>query len=434
MPSGNSLPSGAGILTKKVGPLFFARWSTVLGAVLCVFFPYVINGFVSAQVLLVVFMGLLSILEVGARKASFSELLLVTSFAIATVILVLALTSTFADSQAPLFVSKMQQYVALLPMGVLAGWALSRSQYLRGYAQLFVLVALVCATIGVFEYATQSTVFGRTALLSTLGGKAIVAADHPLVLGVLIATAIALVRPSGIKHPRIVALALFVGAFATQTTGPSAIAALLLLLVLFPKLEEWLEQRTWIIAVGVIVVVLFLAYLAFFVWEPEIIADDLNGYSFQYRTAMYALLPDILVQVPFGYGFAGMPEATWFLPSSLRGIRDLSFTIDSEIVYLVSELGIAGLLAFMAVLGISLRALKDSFHVGVFALVLTVAGFFVALHAFGSLASVWIIAVSLAGFSARLRKRTRSEEKLGPDVATPHALSARKFATARKSR
>lgn len=365
---------------KNRAPSAPLSWVAMVACASFIYFPFLTGSVVSTQLGLAISLSLFVIAETAAqrqRTASFAFALLAVALLAAASVVTTIYFPAIMSAEA---VSRAQQIIVLIPLAALATLALAHSPRRQGFLRLFIRFGLVSAALGIFEFVTASSLFGRTALLSSLGGgKAIVAVEHPLVLGTLLATSVALVRPSGIRAPRVAGAILTLGAAATNAIGPTIIALLLLLHLVIPAISRLLHRYARMFAVLVWCTVVTVWALAVNVWTPVILADNLNGYSAEYRVAIYALLPDMLREAPFGYGIESLPPGLWAVPSALRGERDVSLTIDAQPVFLASMWGWAGIVLFLITVGVSLFGLRRRYQAGLYALSITVSGGFLAI-------------------------------------------------------
>lgn len=394
----------------------------VAGLVYCgvLFYPFVFQGYIKLQ--WVVFACL-----VGISLASLARRLLRGGVLIVTCMLLFFTVVYIFSYQIPELSSQatadfLRVYV-LVPVTALAtGLVLNRVGDVDLLSAPLIVVSLPTAALAVYERLTNKPlipgrVIGEGNLESgsvyTSEGtiRAIVGAEHPLVLASLFACALPLVVALKISSRLFACAALLGGIWATGSEGLLAVATVIAVLVIGSKyLRRSLTPKTiWpLVAVGL----LGFVYYSVAVWRPTITSVENQIASFQYRTAMYSLVPDILSSNVFGYGLGDAPQGQLYV-SAPGDYIDISRTIDSEYVLLVVELGIIGVLIYAVssflILRYSLNDESDSTLMRT-GLVLVVCGVFLALHVWATVGSLYLILVGYA-FSKAWSLRTRSSDR-----------------------
>lgn len=381
---------GRSATRRTAGRLRLASLAAFAVAGVAMFMPAIVEHLVSPQiVILAAFLGLILLNEVMHKAEAVRYLALVIYLVIAYV----AVASWFAPED----VSAAQLIFLLVPVVLVAARTIARSKDFARYLQVLVWLATLNAVIAIFERLTATTVFGQDAFLMVSGaGKGIAAADHPLILGVMLAGSIFLTRPALGTRGVFLAPVLAAGAWSTNAVGPTAIAAVALVCVLVPALVRFLGRHAYLVGGLVTLVWLALAYFVLFVWNTSVPALNPDEYSNQYRTAMYSLVPRILADAPFGYGPAGLPLDVYTFETALRGEKDLGKQIDSELVFLIADFGWLGLIAFAAAFAVGIRGLRRQPYVALAALAVTGSGFFLSLHAWGSSMTMWVLLLGFA--------------------------------------
>lgn len=370
-------------------PVQGAQLAIFAAIALCIFMPYIIDVIVSPQIVILAACVAFVLLEC-AREARAWRLATALIAYLAVAFLGVQLLAEPGDVSAGRLLFMLAP--AVLVMARLIVLNPDRAQFLS----VLVLVGAANAALGLIEKLTAGTLFGRVDLLmDDGGGKAIVAADHPLVLGALLAITVALVPLSSLPARPLFAVLLTVGAWATNAAAPTAVA-LLALVTNIPVVSRALQRFWWVVAAGISVAFGVLFYFAYFVWSTFIPSTDLNAYSIEFRMAMYSLMPEILAAAPFGYGPGGAPEGMWILDSAYRGPRDLAIQIDSELMFLVVDFGWMGLLLFVLSFVAGIIALRRSGQIGVASVAASGLGFVLSLHAWGSTLTIWLLILALA--------------------------------------
>jgi hypothetical protein len=381
---------------RKNGSIGAAASGILLAIVL--FFPAVFADFLSVR-LLVCAVGVIVLASERDRLKSakirgIAVVLIAIAVGVPVFLILDALSVQLAD---PMIAINGQRLFVLVPLFLNVGFAISNSLFRRAYAQSFVVVALGAAALAVMESALGTSIFGQDELFARVqrGGqpRAVLASEHALVLGVMFAASIPMLKATGFKMLPVMSLLLVAGCWATGSRGPLLMAVLLFLVQLVPNLDNVMRAAHGLLKATVGALAILFVILIFFVWEPIAYGASGGDYSTEYRFAIYALLPGILTEVPFGYGLAGIPEGRWLFVSELRGIRDLSATVDSEVVYSALTFGVLGLCAILFALWVNIAALRHQYATGMTGLVVTICGLFLALHAWDTLGPFWLITI-----------------------------------------
>lgn len=396
-----------------------ARCALIFAVAVAVFMPFLVDRLVTPQAVIVAALLGLTLAEGIARRSHAAPFV---ALAVYLGVAVVGIDLWFeADRQ-----SAASLVFLLVPVALVAARMVATSSMLSLYLKVWVAVAAVNALVGIFERLTATTVFGQERYLVHSGmGKAIVAADHPLVLGVLLAGTVLLARPAIGRLVWVVGPILAGGALATNAIGPTAIAALALIVALFPSIGRFLQRRTWILGTVVVLICAVLVYLLLFVWNKSVPTMDLDEYSNQYRTAMYSFVPEILRDAPLGYGPGGPEAGTYTFDTALKGERDLAVQVDSEAMLLVLDFGWFGVAAFVAAFIVGIRGVSRNPAFGLAALAVTGAGFFVSIHAWGSSATFWVLLIGLAAWAppvvevARMKRFRSTAVTLDADRSRP---------------
>lgn len=379
-----------------------------------VFFPYLVQRAVPLPYEMFAVLWLYSVAELVRRDR--------LSLRVAAVIVLpaLLLVSSYyffslpaaVTTQFGVFGGVIREYLLVPPIAVVAGALLLRDPRLPLMLQLVRAVALITAVLAVVEYLRGSFLFPgnvsvvglsrwKSADLDSLPGgglRALVATEHPLVLGALLATAV----PLALRRPRsprrlVEAVVLLAGIYATGSSGPLLLAVGVVLVGLLLPQARWGRpilpaagaKAIFVAALGV-----FLA-LTVFVWQP--VVDQRTGVdaSTQYRFALYSLLPRIISTHFFGYGVGEVPAGRLLLEHNGPSL-DAATTVDSELMLLVIQGGVIGLLLFSVILFVAYRALLRAGEGQVIAamlFVLTMSGLFLALHVWASMGPFWEVLI-----------------------------------------
>lgn len=284
-----------------------------------------------------------------------------------------------------------QRFMALLPLALLAGYISSRPGG-RQFWQGFLAVAALLVIPAIYEFVTSQSLLGRNMMYFVENGRprALLASDHPLVLGTLFLAAIPLsARINGGKAGLLLAIWLFVGVITTGSEGPIALGLVCLLAVMAPRVATLVAQRRALLIWLAFIALAVTAYLSIFVWNNRVLGATSGEYSRGYRASLYSMVPRMLWESPLGNGFAGLPSGRWLIDSQYKGTRDISISIDSEVVYLISIIGIAGLLVYLLALLLAISALRHHLPLALSACCVAVSGVVLALTVWDTVAVVW---------------------------------------------
>ena len=378
------------------------------GLIYCgvLFYPFIFQGYIKLQ--WVVFACL-----VGITLASLARTLLRGGVLVVTCMLLFFTTVYIFSYQIPELSSQatadfLRVYVLVPGTALTTGLVLNRVGDVNLLSAPLIVVSLPTAALAVYERLTNKPlIHGRligegnleSGSVFTSEGtiRAIVGAEHPLVLASLFACAMPLLVAFNVSYRLFACAALLGGIWATGSEGLLAVASVVATFVIGSEYlrRAFTPKIIWpLVAVGL----LGFVYYSVAVWTPTITSVENQIASFQYRTAMYSLVPDILGSNVFGYGLGDAPQGQLYV-SAPGNYIDISRTIDSEYVLLVVELGIIGLLIYAISSFLILRfSLNDESDAALMraGLVLVVCGVFLALHVWATVGSLYLILVGYA--------------------------------------
>lgn len=293
----------------------------------------------------------------------------------------------------------MTTLLLIVPLGVVAGRTIQDAGVAPRLAAMLLAFALGVTAVAVGEALVGRSLFGMQLIVEGGRTRATAGSLHPLVLGLLLCATMAQVSQGRSRARSIaVSVALYAGVLATASDGPVALGAIVLLTALFPRL---LRLRRYSVR-GVAATMVTVGVLAMTVWKAQVPGLAWSQYSVNYRPAIYALVPEILRERPFGYGFSGLPPGRWVIPTELRGPWDVSMSVDSEVVLLVSEFGLLGLAVFVVVIvwaALWFQTSETPWGLAFFTVV--ALGLVVALHAWLSVALYGAVVGGIAGGASR---------------------------------
>jgi hypothetical protein len=335
--------------------------------------------------------------------------------ALGFIVLTLIVIPTFdyiaVGARDPFIALNAQRFIILPGLFLCCGYAIRKSKSLNIYVNALVFGGVVSSLLALYEQVLGRWLIWQdaTSLLYQRGDgsfRSVVAGEHPLVLGTILAALTALVHASSFRFRLAIQLVLLAGCFATGSRGPVALGIFALLLTNSKPLWKFLKAR---MAQGrILLYVSFVVgiFMIFFILEP--VASGSSGYDYSgaYRLAISALIPHIISTVPFGYLFGEIPTGTWLLDSELYGVRDLASTVDSELVLLTFNFGILGFIAYIAMFRISFLSVFKHENFGLFLFILATEGLVLAIHAWDSLGPMFYLSFGLAIYSPQSKSES----------------------------
>ena len=292
-----------------------------------------------------------------------------------------------------------QRFLMTFPIAVAAGWVMACSRRALNYlAHSIAVIALLTAVPAIIEFLRGTSLLGRDAEFATYvrgdAARAVVGAEHPLILGVLFAVAVPFtylaIRRWWLRWPCI--LLLMAGVYVTGSRGPWGVTLGVLVLLAVPGLMRFIARHFGTLVFGVMVGLGVLWYFASRVWQPVTTSTDTLANSMEYRAALYSLLPRVLLAQPFGYGLGDLPKDTWLIRGP-TAILDITDTVDSQWVLSAMRLGWLGVFLVFALIVIAVLALRRRLDYGLGLFLFTGCGTFVALDAWDGAGSLWMLLV-----------------------------------------
>ena len=315
------------------------------------------------------------------------------------------------------------RYALLYPLGALTGAVMASSRHRPWLGRAFVGWATVFAVLAVVEFVFFVHLVpgpGHPGLVRDGLLRAVVAAEHPLVLAALLAMALPFLwaLPLGLPVRVVVSAVLVSGILATGSRG--ALVLVVLAAVIALVVHRWPATRRGralvrvAVAVGVATAaVVALAAAGFTSWNV-LTSDDPETASLQYRVVLYQKVIESLGTHPFGWGLGGLPAGIFVVPSPF-GDLDLSTTIDSEVALIAFDAGIIGVVAFAALVGYLVSRWVLASDAGQAAFVAVVAGGYVAIHAWTGLGLAVALVLGAALAADRVRSTDRTDASADPN-------------------
>jgi hypothetical protein len=340
------------------------------------------------------------------KEATIGPVLPTLGFVLLALIVIPLFDFFAAAARDPFIALNAQRFIILPGLFLCCAYAIHKSKSWLIYVNALVLVGVVATLLALYEQVLRRWLIFQdsTSLLYQRGDgsfRSVVAGEHPLVLGTILAALTALVHVTSFRFRLVIQIALLAGCVATGSRGPLALGLFAVLLTnskpLWNFLKARLAQGRFLLYVLLIVGI----FLIFVVLEP--VASGSSGYDYSgtYRLAISALIPKIIAAVPFGYLFGEIPLGTWLLDSELYGVKDLAVTVDSELVLLTFTFGIVGFIAYVAIFRISFLSLFKHGNFGLFLFLLATEGLVLAIHAWDSLGPLFYLSFGLAIYSPK---------------------------------
>ncbi|UQX89365.1 hypothetical protein M6D93_05010 [Jatrophihabitans telluris] len=288
-----------------------------------------------------------------------------------------------------------ERLVALFPLSAVVGWQLVRTGRYRLYCRVLLVVALLTVPLALYEYASGTSLLNTNHLQYVRNSqtRAIVGADHPLVLATLFLALIPIARYALDRFQRVACVVLFLGIVATGSNGPSGIGLFVLVVCLFPLAARIVLSNRVFFTTLFAAIVFYIWFGVTYLWSTELPGTDTTAVSNQYRSALYYLLPQIIHARPFGYGLGGIPAQTWYFSTEVSGLLDVSVTVDSDVVYAAAQFGVIALGLYAFFCWMAITAIPQHHAIGLSSISVSLAGFFLALHAWESLGSFWLLGI-----------------------------------------
>ncbi|KYH44492.1 O-antigen ligase [Branchiibius sp. NY16-3462-2] len=290
-----------------------------------------------------------------------------------------------------------QRFFVTFPLAICAGCVICSSRDAMNYlARSITAVACLSAALAVVEFAIGTSIFGRDAEFASYfrdnSARAVVGAEHPLILGVLLGLAIpfayACLRAWWLRWPTM--LLLMAGIYATGSRGPLGIAVGVVIFMVLPGLARFMARHFGVLFLAALIGLATLWYYASKVWQPVTSSSDALANSMEYRAAIYSLLPRILLARPLGYGLGDLPANVWLIQAPDRA-QDITVTVDSQLVLSGMRLGWLGMALLGVILVVAVLAMRRRVDFGLSLFLITGAGTFVALDAWDGAGTLWMM-------------------------------------------
>lgn len=365
----------------------FAVLPTLLLLSLAIHFPFVVQQIAFPRLILLVIIVAAIILVSYKRRRGTRALRAPLIYSLYGLLIIIALLGGELSESG---IANLQRYLILLPVAFLLGRTLSETSTQRCFCAVYVTVSAGVSILAGIERLTARSLFERdiTYFVENGRARALVAADHPLVLAVLLLVAVPM---CAYFAPRVRWLAvgiLAVGIYSTGSEGPLGLLLLIAPVTLSSSAGSILARHRKMLATCLVVGALVLMFLSTFVWTAEVPGATSAEYSRGYRPALYSVGSQMLLARPLGYGFNAVPVGEWFLNTEYKGTRDVSISVDSEVVFLVAIFGFGGLLLLAVAAKIALLGLDTVRPFAISLLALLAAGTFLAITVWDSMCVV----------------------------------------------
>lgn len=308
------------------------------------------------------------------------------------------------------------RYFLLFPLILSVGFFLSRAQAALPAARTYVVISFVMGVLAVLEringtFFVAGTYANSDRLYRDGSIRSIVFSEHPLVLSVLLLASVPLVAFTLQTWAfRVLVYAVLVGGVVcTNSRGALILLAIWMVLVVARKAKILRPATSWLARLAAVVGV-----ASGFMWmllgagPDELSSSRAVDASAEYRTLLYSFAVRSLGEMPWGWGMSSLPEGT-YLVSSYFGTLDIAKTVDSELALAVFDFGWLGLFAFTTLVFVQLGARRLSSPFGQAAIIVTMSGFYLALHAWVGLGTIWMLLIGLSLGATSLRGASKKE-------------------------
>lgn len=394
---------------------------SVLVLVTVLFFPlpFALTGSLR---IIVVGMGLVCVLAIALFSKLRSLALIFIAFAFclyALIFLTFSIGGADAIGDATLLLN-LQRLMVVTPLFIGLGYLLGTTGTLTSFRNCLVASGVIASLGAIVERLLGRSLIGRDDFLDSQREgmiRAIFLSENVLVLGAMLAVLIPVAATLRSKLGLVSIIVLLAGAWATGSRGPTVAGIMVAITCLAPHARAWLINHHRVVRVSTVVVISVILFFSFFIWTVEIPGVTGLAYSLWYRPAIYAFLPLVLLQYPFGYGLRSIPEGQWLMASESRGVRDAAATFDSELVYSAFSFGWIGVLLYVSALLVGAAAIRYDFYVGMSTLLMGIIGLFLALHAWDTIGPLWYLLIGMS--LATIHRRE--------DLAQAHVFSSKRM-------
>lgn len=296
------------------------------------------------------------------------------------------------------FTDQLLRYSVLFPLMATCGFLLARSGSTRRLERVYVFVSCIMGLLAVVERITGKFLvagsYANSDRLTRDGSiRSIVFSEHPLVLSVLLLASIPLIsRVLSRSTFRTMAFCvLLAGIVSTNSRGALIMLACWISFILVRKAGLFGRGASRVARFGAVGAILFLFIGSLFASDADQLASSNSlDASAEYRSSLYLFAARSLLTMPAGWGIGGLPEGIYYV-SSAFGPLDLSRTVDSELALAVFDFGLIGLIGFGVLIIALLNSRRLNMNVGQSALIITASGFYLALHSWTGLGSIWMV-------------------------------------------
>lgn len=311
---------------------------------------------------------------------------------------------------------RLFRYIVLYPFLLAAGVILAASNkgilvaktYL--YCSLFFGICAVAERIrGTFFMADAYANVDRLMRDGTI--RSIVAAEHPLVLSVLLVAAIPFVQlATNNRTLRILAYFILLGGiFSTNSRGALALVVVWFVLSAALKTPALGRMGTKALrSIAALIAGAGLVWLLSGTGSESLSSTSAVEASAEYRTSLYTFAARSLTDQPFGWGVAGLPEGLYIVSSNF-GNLDIAKTVDSELALVMFDFGWLGLIGFGSLIFVLLKSSRLNTAFGQSALLITASGLYLALHSWTGLGAAWFLMIGLSASSKSRFSENRVE-------------------------
>lgn len=277
----------------------------------------------------------------------------------------------------------------LAPLSIVVGYQAAHSGSSHAFFKAFKVQGIAFSALALIEFFTSRNWVPQRAnefIYNNADGRVRLFSEHPLVLALLLTTTAYLILNSAQdnwkKLPTISLV--FAASLTTQAiSAPVLIAALAFVAVISNRFNISVQASFRFTSI----------FVATFFFVLIAVSSTLNPFSALldtpgdiasalYRYVIYGLMWVILANFPLGLGPLGLPDGIYTIPSVYGDLNPAS--LDSELVYSVSQFGFIGFVPYVLVFG-SLFFLRHATPARSLMLVLLLSSLFASIHSWISL-------------------------------------------------
>jgi hypothetical protein len=367
-----------------------------------------------ALAVLLVLLGLVAVFSSPGTKAGARN----RAVMVAIAVFVLAATVLSVSGVSAGELDKLFRYVIVLPAAFVAGVQIVNSSFLPLWVSSYRFWTAFFSLAAVSEFVLGRLFFPREGFIVSLGSlsfRSLVLSEHSLVLATMLLAGVPYLFAVRSKVWRLTLIGLVgIAIGTTGSDGPLALFALVVVLAGLSSTRPF-DITKFAGPLKALVVASFVALITVGAVLSQnrtvIVTSTTDEASAQYRLALYATIWPSLLERPGGFGLAGIPDGV-LLIATARRILDLARSIDSEYVMLALEFGWFGVILSVVVMALVFGKTGLSSPLGISTILISAAGFFLAIHVWLGLGALWFIQLGMLVAQRRHPKGADAADQL----------------------